>query len=82
MFGRPAALGADQRDAVLAGLAEHNGVAELARQLGNSRQTIMRVRDGAGGRSFCSSAPLQAHVRRVTRRTMVHSIRDRQNGAP
>ncbi len=49
MFGRPAALGADQRDAVLAGLAEGASVAELARRHGTSRQTIMRIRDAAQG---------------------------------
>jgi putative DNA-invertase from lambdoid prophage Rac len=49
VFGRPAALGVDQRDAVLAGLAEGNSVVELARRYGTSRQTIMRVRDTAAG---------------------------------
>ena len=49
MFGRPATLGSDQRDAVLAGLAEGTTVAELARRHGTSRQTIMRVRDAAVG---------------------------------
>ena len=49
VFGRPAALGADQRDAVLAGLAEGASVAESARRHGTSRQTIMRVRDAAAG---------------------------------
>ena len=45
VFGRPATLDADQRDTVLAGLAEGTSVAELARRHGTSRQTIMRVRD-------------------------------------
>ena len=47
VLGRPAALGADQRDTVLAGLAEGASVAELARRHATSRQTIMRVRDAA-----------------------------------
>src|SRR6195952_3751547 len=49
VFGRPAALGVDQRNTVLTGLAEGTSVAELARRHGTSRQTIMRVRDAAQG---------------------------------
>jgi putative DNA-invertase from lambdoid prophage Rac len=49
VFGRPATLGSDQRDAVLAALAEGTSVAELARRHGTSRQTIMRVRDAVAG---------------------------------
>jgi putative DNA-invertase from lambdoid prophage Rac len=47
VFGRPATLDADQRDAVRAGLAEGASVSELAKRHGTSRQTIMRVRDAA-----------------------------------
>lgn len=49
VFGRPATLGADQRDAVRAGLANGASVSELAKRHGTSRQTIMRVRDAAVG---------------------------------
>src|SRR5450432_765827 len=45
VFGRPATLDADQRDAVRAGLADGTSVSELAKRHGTSRQTIMRVRD-------------------------------------
>jgi putative DNA-invertase from lambdoid prophage Rac len=47
VFGRPARLGTDQRDAVLAGLAAGASLSELAKRHGTSRQTIMRVRDAA-----------------------------------
>lgn len=46
-LGRPAALDADQRDAVLAALASGVSVSEAARTHGVSRQTIMRCRDAA-----------------------------------
>ena len=49
VLGRPALLNADQRDAVLAGIAEGTSVAELARRHGTSRQTIMRVRSAVQG---------------------------------
>jgi putative DNA-invertase from lambdoid prophage Rac len=48
ILGRPAALDNDQRDTVLSGLAG-SSVSALAKQLGVSRQTIMRIRDGAAG---------------------------------
>ncbi len=47
VFGRPATLDADQREAVWAGIAAGVSVSELAKQHGTSRQTIMRVRDAA-----------------------------------
>jgi putative DNA-invertase from lambdoid prophage Rac len=46
-FGRPVVLDAGQRAKVLAQLAEGASVSALARQMATSRQTIMRVRDGA-----------------------------------
>ena len=49
VFGRPATLDADQRDAVRAGLAAGVSVSELAKRHATSRQTIMRVRDAAAG---------------------------------
>jgi putative DNA-invertase from lambdoid prophage Rac len=48
-LGRPAALNAQQQQAVRDGLAAGQSVASLARQLGASRQTVMRVRADAGG---------------------------------
>jgi putative DNA-invertase from lambdoid prophage Rac len=48
-LGRPAALDDDQRAAVRAGLAAGASVSALARQLGTSRQTVMRVRDAVAG---------------------------------
>jgi putative DNA-invertase from lambdoid prophage Rac len=48
-LGRPAALNAQQQQAVREGLAAGQSVASLARQLGASRQTVMRVRADAGG---------------------------------
>ena len=51
VFGRPATLDAEQRDAVLTDLAAGVSVSELAKQHGTSRQTIMRVRDVAVGSS-------------------------------
>jgi putative DNA-invertase from lambdoid prophage Rac len=47
VFGRPATLDADQRKAVLTGLADGTSVSELAKRHGTSRQTIMRVREAA-----------------------------------
>jgi putative DNA-invertase from lambdoid prophage Rac len=47
VFGRPATLAPDQREAVRAGLADGASVSELAKRHGTSRQTIMRVRDAA-----------------------------------
>ncbi|MGD0110195.1 MAG: recombinase family protein [Rhodopila sp.] len=49
VLGRPAALDNDQRDTVLSGLAAGSSVSVLAKRLGVSRQTIMRVRNGATG---------------------------------
>jgi len=46
-LGRPAALDDDQREVVRARLAEGITISALARHLGTSRQTIMRVRDAA-----------------------------------
>jgi len=48
-LGRPAALNAQQQQAVRDGLAAGQSVSSLARQLGASRQTVMRVRADAGG---------------------------------
>jgi putative DNA-invertase from lambdoid prophage Rac len=47
VFGRPATLDAKQREAVRSGIAAGASVSALAKQLGTSRQTIMRVRDAA-----------------------------------
>jgi putative DNA-invertase from lambdoid prophage Rac len=47
VFARPATLDAKQREAVRSGLAAGASVSALAKQLGTSRQTIMRVRDAA-----------------------------------
>jgi putative DNA-invertase from lambdoid prophage Rac len=49
VLGRPAVLDNDQRNMVLSGLAAGSSVSALAQRLGVSRQTIMRVRDGAAG---------------------------------
>ena len=46
-LGRPAVLDDDQREVVRARLAEGITISALARNLGTSRQTIMRVRDAA-----------------------------------
>ena len=46
-FGRPAALDAAQRAVVRSELAAGVSISEVARKLGTSRQTVMRVRDGA-----------------------------------
>jgi putative DNA-invertase from lambdoid prophage Rac len=46
-FGRPVLLDAGQRAKVLAQLAAGTSLSALARQMATSRQTIMRVRDGA-----------------------------------
>jgi putative DNA-invertase from lambdoid prophage Rac len=48
VFGRPSALSAEQRDAVLQQLASGASVASLAKEFSTSRQTIMRVRDAGG----------------------------------
>lgn len=48
-LGRPAALTAQQQQAVRDGLAAGQSVSSLARQLGASRQTVMRVRADVGG---------------------------------
>jgi putative DNA-invertase from lambdoid prophage Rac len=60
VFGRPATLDAKQREAVRSGLAAGASVSALAKQLGTSRQTIMRVRDAAARspwiRSTCRTA--------------------------
>ncbi len=47
VLGRPAALAAEQRAEVRKALAVGTTVSAVARQFGSSRQTIMRVRDGA-----------------------------------
>jgi putative DNA-invertase from lambdoid prophage Rac len=49
VLGRPATLDEGQREAVRTELAAGVSVSALARQLGTSRQTIMRVRDAAAG---------------------------------
>jgi putative DNA-invertase from lambdoid prophage Rac len=49
VLGRPAVLDAPRRAAVRADLEAGATVAELARRHGVSRQTVMRVRDGARG---------------------------------
>jgi putative DNA-invertase from lambdoid prophage Rac len=46
-LGRPAVLDDAQREEVRVGLASGASVSALARQLGTSRQTVMRVRDAA-----------------------------------
>lgn len=46
-LGRPKSLTDEQRQAVIARLAEGVSVAALAREYDTSRQTIMRVRDAA-----------------------------------
>lgn len=46
-LGRPYALGADARSAVLKGLERGESVSTLARQHRTSRQTVMRLRDAA-----------------------------------
>jgi putative DNA-invertase from lambdoid prophage Rac len=46
-MGRPRALTAKQQEQVRAKLASGEAVAALAREFDTSRQTIMRVRDGA-----------------------------------
>lgn len=43
-FGRPSALNAEERLKVLQGLAQGVPVAQLARDFGTTRQTIMRLR--------------------------------------
>jgi putative DNA-invertase from lambdoid prophage Rac len=48
-LGRPEVLHAAQRTAVLAKLAGGVSVSAQAREMGASRQTIMRVRDSAAG---------------------------------
>jgi putative DNA-invertase from lambdoid prophage Rac len=45
VLGRPAALDDRQREVVRSGLAAGATISALAKQLGTSRQTIMRVRD-------------------------------------
>lgn len=47
VLGRPATLDDGQRDTVRAELATGASVSELARRYGTSRQTVLRVRDGA-----------------------------------
>ncbi|CAE6816039.1 Tn3 family transposase ISYps3 [Paraburkholderia domus] len=48
IFGRPAALSVEQREAVLQLLASGVSVASVAKEFSTSRQTIMRVRDATG----------------------------------
>jgi putative DNA-invertase from lambdoid prophage Rac len=45
MLSRPASLDEHQRNVVRIGLAAGSSVSALAKQLGTSRQTIMRVRN-------------------------------------
>jgi putative DNA-invertase from lambdoid prophage Rac len=45
VFGRPATLNEGQREAVWRELERGASVSEVARQLGTSRQTVMRARD-------------------------------------
>ena len=45
VLGRPATLGNEEQQAVLAALGAGDSVSELARHYGTSRQTIMRIRD-------------------------------------
>jgi putative DNA-invertase from lambdoid prophage Rac len=47
-FGRPVVLDAEKRAKVRSRLAAGVSVSALAREMATSRQTIMRVRDGAG----------------------------------
>ena len=47
-IGRPHSLSASARAAVLEGLAAGENVSALARRHGTSRQTVLRIRDGAG----------------------------------
>ena len=47
-IGRPHSLSASARAAVLEGLAAGESVSALARRHGTSRQTVLRIRDGAG----------------------------------
>jgi Resolvase, N terminal domain len=49
ILGRPAVLDDGQREVVRSGLAAGATVSALAKQLGTSRQTIMRVRDAVAG---------------------------------
>ncbi len=49
-FGRPPSLDHVQRKAVLKRLRAGVAIAEVAREFGTSRQTVMRVRDSAHGR--------------------------------
>lgn len=51
-LGRPAALNVQQQQAVREGLAAGQSVSSLARQLGASRQTVMRVREWRGEMSL------------------------------
>lgn len=46
-FGRPPALNAEERVAVLERLAASVSIAEIAREFKTTRQTIMRVRESA-----------------------------------
>ncbi|MGN6141757.1 MAG: recombinase family protein [Ralstonia sp.] len=47
-FGRPSALSEEQRTAVLERLSAGVPIAQIARDMKTSRQTIMRVREAAG----------------------------------
>jgi putative DNA-invertase from lambdoid prophage Rac len=47
VFGRPATLNGDQREAVKRELERGVSVSEVARRYGTSRQTVMRARNGA-----------------------------------
>lgn len=47
VLGRPPALTPEQSSAALQRLSEGDSVAAVARELGTSRQTVMRVRDNA-----------------------------------
>lgn len=48
-FGRPSALNEEQKQAVLERLNAGASISAIARELGTSRQTVIRLRDKAGG---------------------------------
>lgn len=56
VLGRPPALTREQSSAALQRLSEGGSVASVARELGTSRQTVMRVRD-----SSAAASALTAH---------------------
>lgn len=48
-FGRPSALNEEQKQAVLERLNAGASISAIAREFGTSRQTVIRLRDKAGG---------------------------------